>query len=259
MKCAPADEIQSRSGRGARNDARAAKSGPGLRLVSAEYPRRGRGAAATRPRQLSAPHKKYDAGDLYDVSTFKHPGGSIVKFLTNNGDATEAFNEFHGRSKKAQKMLKALPKKPADEATLKARGCNGRADLTAGYAKLRAELEAEGRFDPNAGEIAFGRRADVPWRRVAATPRSRRASSAETATPHAACSVETATPRSRRGAFREDGGRGAAAAATWMFRRDESWRRPRPGTRIVRGDCVAAPPRLRREYSAEIASRRRRG
>jgi cytochrome b involved in lipid metabolism len=29
-------------------------------------------------------------GQLYDVSDFRHPGGSIVKFLTGNGDACEA-------------------------------------------------------------------------------------------------------------------------------------------------------------------------
>jgi len=94
-------------------------------------------------------------GYLYDVSKFKHPGGSIVKFLTNHGDATNAFEEFHGRSKKAQAMLRALPKVEADAATLAERGDNGRPDLTKGYAKLRAELEAEGRFDPNPSEILY--------------------------------------------------------------------------------------------------------
>ena len=30
-------------------------------------------------------------GTLYDVSQFKHPGGSIVKFLTGDGDAYVLF------------------------------------------------------------------------------------------------------------------------------------------------------------------------
>jgi len=94
-------------------------------------------------------------GELYDVTNFKHPGGSIVKFLTNNGDATEAFVEFHGRSKKAQAMLKAMPKVKADAATMKTRGYNGHEALSKGYAKLRAEFEAEGRFDPSPAEIFY--------------------------------------------------------------------------------------------------------
>jgi fatty acid desaturase 2 (delta-6 desaturase) len=49
-------------------------------------------------------------GDVeYDVTHFKHPGGSVIFYmLANTGaDATEAFNEFHMRSPKAWKMLKA--------------------------------------------------------------------------------------------------------------------------------------------------------
>jgi len=92
-------------------------------------------------------------GELYDVSGFRHPGGSIVKFLTGHGDATEAFREFHGRSVKAQKMLKALPHKPVPDGAV--RSHNGREALSRDYAALRAELEAEGCFEPHAGEIAY--------------------------------------------------------------------------------------------------------
>ena len=94
-------------------------------------------------------------GYLYDVASFKHPGGSIVKFLTNNGDATEAFEEFHGRSKKAQAMLRSLPKVAAPRDVLDAREGNGRTDLTRGYARLREEFAREGRFDPNRSEIVY--------------------------------------------------------------------------------------------------------
>jgi len=94
-------------------------------------------------------------GNLYDVSNFKHPGGSVIKFLTNGGDATEAFTEFHGRSRKAQFVLKALPKRPAPASVMKERGYNGKEELSRGYAKLRQELKEEGFFDPAPGHIAY--------------------------------------------------------------------------------------------------------
>jgi fatty acid desaturase 2 (delta-6 desaturase) len=85
---------------------------------------------------------------LYDVSNFKHPGGSVIKFLTNGGDATEAFEEFHGRSKKAALVLKGLSKRPAPKSVMKKQGFNGKESLSRDYAELRAELKAEGFFDP---------------------------------------------------------------------------------------------------------------
>uniref|UniRef100_A0A7S3K778 Cytochrome b5 heme-binding domain-containing protein n=1 Tax=Aureoumbra lagunensis TaxID=44058 RepID=A0A7S3K778_9STRA len=94
-------------------------------------------------------------GELYDVSDFKHPGGSIVKFLTGDGDATEAFTEFHGRSKKAKAMLKALPHTQASDEEMKRRAFNGREELAKDYAELRRELEEEGFFKPNVGEIMY--------------------------------------------------------------------------------------------------------
>ena len=37
-------------------------------------------------------------GKLYNVTDFKHPGGSVIKFYAGKGiDATEAFNNFHIR------------------------------------------------------------------------------------------------------------------------------------------------------------------
>ena len=85
----------------------------------------GKGAQRS-PAHMSEAEEKTTAdvligGYLYDVASFKHPGGSIVKFLTNNGDATEAFEEFHGRSKKAQAMLRSLPKVAAPRDVLDAR------------------------------------------------------------------------------------------------------------------------------------------
>jgi fatty acid desaturase 2 (delta-6 desaturase) len=82
------------------------------------------------------------------VSNFKHPGGSVIKFLTNGGDATEAFEEFHGRSKKAHAVLRGLRSRAAPAEVMKKQGFNGKEALTKDYAALRRELNAEGFFDP---------------------------------------------------------------------------------------------------------------
>jgi len=47
-------------------------------------------------------------GRVYDVTKFKHPGGSIINFMLD-ADATDVYREMHYRSKKADKVLKALP------------------------------------------------------------------------------------------------------------------------------------------------------
>jgi len=94
-------------------------------------------------------------GELYDVTAFKHPGGSILKFLTNEGDATESFVEFHGRSRTARAVLKSLPHAPAPAAVVAARGGNGKPSLSADYAKLRAVFKAEGRFDASPSEVVY--------------------------------------------------------------------------------------------------------
>lgn len=46
----------------------------------------------------------------YDITDFKHPGGSVIHYM-NGQDATNAFQEFHYRSKKAFAVLKSLPHK----------------------------------------------------------------------------------------------------------------------------------------------------
>eukprot|EP00615_Pteridomonas_danica_P004963 CAMPEP_0114336340 /NCGR_PEP_ID=MMETSP0101-20121206/5641_1 /TAXON_ID=38822 ORGANISM="Pteridomonas danica, Strain PT" /NCGR_SAMPLE_ID=MMETSP0101 /ASSEMBLY_ACC=CAM_ASM_000211 /LENGTH=233 /DNA_ID=CAMNT_0001468229 /DNA_START=91 /DNA_END=789 /DNA_ORIENTATION=+ len=94
-------------------------------------------------------------GRLYDVSNFKHPGGSVIKFLTSGGDATEAFMEFHDRSKKAHLVLKGLSSRPAPIEVMKKRGYNGKEALTKDFLKFRKELEAEGMFKPSPGHIAY--------------------------------------------------------------------------------------------------------
>ena len=88
-------------------------------------------------------------GRVYDVSSFlkRHPGGSIIKFQLGS-DASDAYNNFHLRSPKANKMLNSLPSRPADPSY--------QADpLSRDYAKLFNELHEEGYFNPNPRHIAF--------------------------------------------------------------------------------------------------------
>eukprot|EP00968_Pinguiococcus_pyrenoidosus_P004209 scaffold279_cov229-Pinguiococcus_pyrenoidosus.AAC.13 len=94
-------------------------------------------------------------GRLYDVAEFKHPGGSIIKFLTGNGDATEAYNEFHMRSKVAEKYLNSLPSREAPKEVLARRAGNGKTSLSEDYAILRDQLEKEGFFEPSVSECVY--------------------------------------------------------------------------------------------------------
>uniref|UniRef100_A0A7S0QVE4 Cytochrome b5 heme-binding domain-containing protein n=1 Tax=Pyramimonas obovata TaxID=1411642 RepID=A0A7S0QVE4_9CHLO len=70
---------------------------------------------------VAAPKKEVlIEGKFYDVTDFKHPGGSIIKFLSGSGaDATASYREFHVRSKKADKFLKALPSREASAEEIK--------------------------------------------------------------------------------------------------------------------------------------------
>jgi cytochrome b involved in lipid metabolism len=58
-------------------------------------------------------------GRFYDVTNMKHPGGSVINYYVGEGaDATQAYNEFHIRSKRAKKFLDALPSRPAEKKEL---------------------------------------------------------------------------------------------------------------------------------------------
>ena len=46
--------------------------------------------------------------NLYDISKFNHPGGQVIKYYIGH-DATNAFNQFHMKSKKARMFLSMLP------------------------------------------------------------------------------------------------------------------------------------------------------
>lgn len=86
-------------------------------------------------------------GKLYDVTSMKHPGGSVIGFYAGKGiDASQAFNNFHLRSKKAQAMLKTLPNRdvPAD---LKVNTVEGQKSLLEDFDALQKELKDKGFFE----------------------------------------------------------------------------------------------------------------
>jgi len=47
---------------------------------------------------------------VYDVTNFRHPGGSIINFMLD-ADASDVYREMHYRSKRADKVLRALKKR----------------------------------------------------------------------------------------------------------------------------------------------------
>lgn len=97
-------------------------------------------------------------GQIYDITNFakKHPGGSVIKFYAGNGiDATQAFNNFHIRSKKVKKYLDSIPHRPADPAVVAKNMLPGQSALLEDFNKLTNDLEAEGFFKPNMGHVIY--------------------------------------------------------------------------------------------------------
>jgi len=90
----------------------------------------------------------------YDVTGFKHPGGNVINYmLANTGaDATDAFREFHSRSKKAQVVLRSLPRRQPCLAEPYPREEQAMLDA---FAQFRRGLEAEGFFAPSALHLAW--------------------------------------------------------------------------------------------------------
>ena len=115
-------------------------------------------AVADLPQQ---PNEVLIEGRLYDVTDFRHPGGSVINYLRGHADATEAFREFHMHSTKARKRLAQLPNRP--EPALSAqklsladvRAKERLAKLSASFLAFRKELEKEGMFKPSPIHIAY--------------------------------------------------------------------------------------------------------
>jgi len=86
--------------------------------------------------------------DKLCVHLCRHPGGKVISYLVGT-DGSQAFHEFHTRSERAQKLLKALPSRPADGKVSEPSA------LLQDYEKLRAELVKEGMFDPSIPHVVY--------------------------------------------------------------------------------------------------------
>ena len=92
-------------------------------------------------------------GRVVDVSSFRHPGGNIIK-LFQGMDGTTAFEAFHGHHKGAAwKMLRLLPTKEVDPADIPAQPEAHVAEM----ARLVASWRARGLFEPRTlASAAYG-------------------------------------------------------------------------------------------------------
>mmetsp|Transcript_287 Transcript_287/g.505 ORF Transcript_287/g.505 Transcript_287/m.505 type:complete len:425 (+) Transcript_287:101-1375(+) len=89
-------------------------------------------------------------GRWYDIADFskKHPGGKVITYYAGQ-NASEAYHEFHNRSKTAARYLKNLKSREAGPSAPKGDG------LVSDFNKLRDELEKEGFFKPSLIHVAF--------------------------------------------------------------------------------------------------------
>ena len=89
----------------------------------------------------------------YDITDFKHPGGNVIKYMVGQ-DATNVFEEFHFRSKKAKIILQSLPKtklerhKDDDTKTTEQK-------MLEDFARFRKSLENRGFFTPSYSHITY--------------------------------------------------------------------------------------------------------
>jgi cytochrome b involved in lipid metabolism len=107
--------------------------------------------------QPPSPRKEvFIGGRMYDVARFKHPGGRIINYYAGRGiDATQAFQSFHLRSKKARKYLDSLPSRPADAEEVERNLLPGQKELLADFELLHRQLEAEGLFKPSIPHVVY--------------------------------------------------------------------------------------------------------
>eukprot|EP00357_Protocruzia_adherens_P012066 CAMPEP_0115009646 /NCGR_PEP_ID=MMETSP0216-20121206/22767_1 /TAXON_ID=223996 /ORGANISM="Protocruzia adherens, Strain Boccale" /LENGTH=455 /DNA_ID=CAMNT_0002377555 /DNA_START=242 /DNA_END=1609 /DNA_ORIENTATION=- len=92
---------------------------------------------------------------VYDISTFRHPGGSVIRSYLNV-DATNAFKQFHYRSKTAERYLKNLPSQPLDEVkSLLPKEKQQMSALEKDFITLTEELAKEGWFKPSIPHVLY--------------------------------------------------------------------------------------------------------
>ena len=87
----------------------------------------------------------------YDITDFKHPGGRVINFMTDGQDATNAFREFHYRSKKANAILKTLPVVKTSIIQDK----NADKEIQEDFQQFRRSLEDRGFFKPSHSHVVY--------------------------------------------------------------------------------------------------------
>ena len=87
----------------------------------------------------------------YDITNFNHPGGNVIKYMVGQ-DATNAFEEFHFRSKKAKTILHSLPRTKIDQPKGNE---TTEQKMLVDFARFRKSLEDRGFFKPSYSHITY--------------------------------------------------------------------------------------------------------
>ena len=88
----------------------------------------------------------------YDVTDYKHPGGNIIKYMSGQ-DATNAFEEFHYRSKKARAILQSLPRTKIEPTDVEETTTEQK--MLIDFARFRKSLVDRGFFAPSYLHITY--------------------------------------------------------------------------------------------------------
>jgi len=93
---------------------------------------------------------------VVDVTDFskRHPGGGIIRFMIGT-EATDSFNAFHTRSKRARNMLKMLPSRKATTQDLEKFQVDNSSALLKDFEAFRQQLKEEGYYEPSYTHIAY--------------------------------------------------------------------------------------------------------
>ena len=99
-------------------------------------------------------------GKVYDATEFKkrHPGGNVISYYSG-ADATDVFDNFHFRSKKAQALLKSMPIVEEKEGMIAPYkvydGVDNNEEMLEDFRKWRQSLIDRGLFEPSIWHLAY--------------------------------------------------------------------------------------------------------
>jgi len=83
-------------------------------------------------------------------------GGSIIQYYAGKEiDATEAFTNFHVRSKKAKKILELMPSRAMDSSAMSSKPLPGQLELMKDFNEFQSQLQKEGFFNPAPAHVAY--------------------------------------------------------------------------------------------------------